>query len=126
MHQQLDSIDQVKQAFTKWRDQRPKRCPIPDYLWDKVKPLLDEYPRSMITRVLGISSSQLRSRFSSGEITFVEAVTSDIHQSSDNQSAISTDHSCDVELKRPCGSILKINGLPVSVVTTLIPSFIGQ
>ncbi len=44
MHQPLDSIAKVKEAFTKWREQRPKRCPIPDYLWDMVTPLLDEYP----------------------------------------------------------------------------------
>lgn len=125
MQQPLDSIDQVKQAFTEWREQRPRRCPIPDHLWDMVKPLLDEYPRSMITRFLGISSSQLRSRFSSNEVTFVEAVPSDIRQSLNSQPAISTNHSCDIELKRPCGSVLKINGLPISVVTTLIPSFVG-
>jgi len=29
-------------------------------------------------------------------------------------------HSCDIELKRPCGSVLKINGLPISVVTSEI------
>lgn len=125
MQQPLDAIDQVKQAFTEWREQRPKRCPIPDYLWDKVKPLLDEYPRSMIKRVLGISSSQLRSRFSSSEVTFVEAAPSGIRQPSNNQSAISTEQSCDIELKRPCGSVLKINGLPLSAVATLIPSFVG-
>ena len=125
MQQQLDSIDQVKQAFIEWREQRPRRCPITDHLWDMVNPLLDEYPRSMSTRVLGISSSQLRNRFSSNEVAFVEAVPSDIRQSYDSQPAISADHSCDIELKRPCGSVLKINGLPISVVTTLTPSFLG-
>jgi len=34
-------------------------------------------------------------------------------------------HRCDIELKRPCGSVLKINGLPISVVTSLIPSFVS-
>ena len=126
MQQSLDSINQVKQAFTHWREQRPKRCPIPDYLWDMVTPLLDEYPRSMISRVLGISSSQLRSRYSSSNVTFVEALPSDTHQPLDAQPHATTDQSCDIELRRPCGSVLKINALPISVVATLIPSFVGQ
>lgn len=126
MHQPLDSIDQVKQAFIQWREQRPKRCPIPDYLWDMVTPLLDEYPRSMISRVLGISSSQLRSRYSSSNVTFVEALPSNTHQTLDSQPTTSTEQSCDIELKRPCGSVLKINALPISVVATLIPCFVGQ
>ena len=126
MQQQLDAIDQVKQAFIQWREQRPKRCPIPDYLWDMVKPLLDEYPRSMISRALGISSSQLRSRFSSREVTFVEAVPNNTNQSPAPQPSPGPEQSCDIELKRPCGSVLKINALPISVVAALIPSFVGQ
>ena len=106
MQQQSDSIDEVKQAFTQWREQRPKRCPIPDYLWDMVKTLLDEYPRSMITRVLGISSSQLRSRFSRSQVTFVEAVTSNRQLPLDSQPTLTTEQCCDIELKRPCGSVL--------------------
>ena len=125
MQQQLDSIDQVKKAFIEWREQRSRRCPIADHLSDMVKPLLDEYPRSMITRVLEISSYQLRNRFSSNAVAFVEAVPSDIRQSHDSQPAILADHSCDIELKRPCCSVLKINGLPISVVTILILSFLG-
>lgn len=128
MQQQLDAIDQVKQAFTKWREQRPRRCPIPDYLWDMVKPLLDEYPRSMITRALGISSSQLKNRFSSNQVTFVEAVptTTQPRQMNRPLTPSNTEQICDIELKRPCGSVLKVNALPISVVATLIPSFIGQ
>lgn len=89
-------------------------------------PLLDEYPRAMITRVLGISSSQLRSRYPSSNVTFVEALSSNTHQPLDAQPTTSTEQSCDIELKHPCGSVLKINALPISVVTTLIPSFVGQ
>ncbi len=126
MQQPLDSIDKVKEAFTEWREQRPKRCPIPDYLWDMVTPLLDEYPRAMITRVLGISSSQLKSRYPPSNVSFVEALSSNTHQPLDAQVSSTTEQSCDIELKRPCGSVLKIHALPVSVVATLIPSFVGQ
>ena len=32
---------------------------------------------------------------------------------------------CDIEFKRACGGVLKINTLPVAVLTTIIPSFLG-
>ena len=42
-----DQLDIVKQAFQEWRDSRPKVGKIPIYLWEMVKPLLDEYPISV-------------------------------------------------------------------------------
>ncbi len=34
MYNTLDSLDKVKQAFDDWRQQQPKRCPIPTYaIW---------------------------------------------------------------------------------------------
>jgi len=123
----MENIDRVKQAFTEWREQRPGKCPIPDYLWDMVESLLNEYPRTMITKMLGISSSQLKNRFSGDELMFVEAVPNRVGPTPAKiQSADSIEQSCDIELKRPCDSTLKINALPVSVITTLIPNFVGQ
>jgi hypothetical protein len=55
-----DQLDIVKQAFQEWRDSRPKVGKIPIYLWEMVKPLLDEYPISMVSRSLGLSLSQLK------------------------------------------------------------------
>ena len=52
-----DQLDIVKQAFQEWRDSRPKVGKIPIYLWEMVKPLLDEYPISMVSRSLGLSHS---------------------------------------------------------------------
>ena len=123
-----DQLDIVKQAFQEWRDSRPKIGKIPLYLWEMVKPLMDEYPISMVSRSLGLSHSQLKQNVVEQSVSFVEAVagtTSDIEV---HQSIIENNHDqkCDIELKRPCGSVLKINALPISVVTTLIPSFVGS
>ncbi len=123
-----DQLDIVKQAFQEWRDSRPKIGKIPLYLWEMVKPLMDEYPISMVSRSLGLSHSQLKQNVIEQSVSFVEAVagtTSDIEV---HQSTIENNHDqkCDIELKRPCGSVLKINALPISVVTTLIPSFVGS
>lgn len=123
-----DQLDIVKQAFQEWRDSRPKVGKIPLYLWEMVKPLMDEYPISMVSRSLGLSHSQLKQNVIEQSVSFVEAVsctTSEVavRQSSDDSIQ---EHKCDIELKRPCGSVLKINALPISVITTLIPSFVGS
>ena len=128
MNSTTDQLDIVKQAFQEWRNSRAKQGPIPDYLWRMVKPLMNEYPVSMATRSLGLSHSQLKQNVLEQSVSFVEAVsctTSDIEiqRSTDD---IIEEHKCDVELKRPCGSVLKINALPISVIATLIPSFVGN
>ena len=123
-----DQLDIVKQEFEHWRNSRPKMSKIPIYLWEMVKPLMDEYPISMISRALGLNHSQLKQNVTEQSISFVEAVSCttsevEIHQPMDDSSL---EHKCDIELKRPCGSVLKINALPTSVITTLIPSFVGS
>ncbi len=125
MHSSTDSLDKVKQAFNEWRQQRPKRCPIPAYLWDMVKPLLDEYPKYMVSRALGLSSSQIKDNVINPKITFVEAVDSKVVNSAPDGIKV-TESCCDVELKRPCGSVLKIYSLPISVINDLIPNFVGS
>jgi len=122
-----DQLDNVKQSFDEWRISRPKMGKIPNYLWDMVKPLMDEYPIAIISRALGLSYAQLRQNAIEQPVNFVEVTTSSaksehtpIAEPSD------TSHRCDIELKRPCGSVLKISSLPISVVTTLIPSFVGN
>lgn len=123
-----DQLDIVKQAFQEWRDSRPKVGKIPIYLWEMVKPLMDEYPVSMVSRSLGLSHSQLKQNVLEQSVSFVEAVSCttsevEVHQPTDDSSQ---EQKCDIELKRPCGSVLKINALPISVITTLIPSFVGS
>ena len=40
MHQKLDKLDHVKQAFNDWRQIRTKQGKIPTELWTLVKPLI--------------------------------------------------------------------------------------
>ena len=123
-----DKLDIVKQEFEHWRNSRPKISKIPTYLWEMVKPLIDEYPISMIIRSLGLSHSQLKQNVIEQSVSFVEAVScttrgDEPHQPGDDNS---NEHKCDIELKRPCGSVLKVHGLPISIIVTLIPSFVGS
>lgn len=124
----LNQLDIVKQEFKHWRNSRPKMSKIPIYLWEMVKPLIDEYPISIISRTLGLNHSQLKQNVTEQSVSFVEAIScttseAEIHQPTDDSSF---EHKCDIELKRPCGCVLKINALPLSVITTLIPSFVGS
>ena len=123
-----EKLDIVKQAFQEWRESRPKMSKIPIYLWEMVKPLMDEYPISMVSRSLGLSYSQLKQNAIEQSVSFVEAVsytTSEIevHKPVEDNSQ---EQRCDIEFKRACGGVLKINALPVAVLTTLIPSFLGS
>jgi hypothetical protein len=130
MFGQEDALDKTKQAFSEWRKNRTSQGPIPQYLWDMVPPLLNNYPKSMIRRALCLSSAQLTKVTSQQKVDFVEAVSIDEAKtfSSDimNCSSESLDTVCDIELKRACGAVLKINSLPISIVTVLIPSFLGE
>jgi len=120
-----DSIDTVKAAFTEWRLNRPKQSKIPAYLWDMVKPLMDAYPVSKISSALCISLKQIKNNISEEKLTFVEAIPLSQSDCGFSEHASLSEHSCDIELKHPSGSILKINALPISVISKLIPSFLG-
>ena len=125
MNQTPDQLDIVKNEFEQWRNSRPKQGKIPIYLWEMVKPLLNEYPTSMVSRALGLSHSQLKQNVTEQSVCFVEAVsTSNI--SSPVTSEPKDLSTCDIELNRSCGSVLKINALPISVISSLIPSFLGE
>ena len=90
--------------------------------------MIDEYPISMVSRSLGLSHSQLKQNVIEQSVSFVEAVSCtttevEVHQPTNDSNQ---EPKCDIELERPCGSVLKINALPISAITTLIPSFVGR
>jgi hypothetical protein len=58
----LDTLDDVKRDFAKWRASRPNKGRIPNYLWDKVLAIIDFYPIGQVTKVLGLSGSQVSAR----------------------------------------------------------------
>lgn len=131
MHHELDKLEHVKQAFNDWRQIRPKQSKIPTELWALVKPLINEYPISMICRTLKVSSTQIKNNVTKKNIInedaiFVEAIKPAYNQKQTNKIPTNFEQTCDIELQRPCGSILKINSLPVSVASNLIPSFLGE
>jgi len=131
MHQEPDKLTHVKQAFNEWRQIRPKQGKIPTKIWALVKPLINKYPISIICRTLKVSSTQIKNNVTkkniiNEDIIFVEAIKPACNQKQTNNISTNFEQTCDIELQRPCGSMLKISSLPVSVVSNLIPSFLGE
>ncbi|KTD67547.1 hypothetical protein Lsan_0342 [Legionella santicrucis] len=121
-----NKLETVKQAFRHWRATRTKRGQIPDELWEQVKGLLGDYTPSKIGSHLGISPIQIRKKLLPVEKTdlqFVEVKGKPTRI--DSEFLSNSDALCNVELHRPCGSILKINAVPMSRVSKLMLDFMG-
>lgn len=75
MNKDADKLTSVKQAFAHWRTTRLKQGKTPDYLWEQVRELLNEYPLATICSALSISPLQVREKVLPKEgvaIQFVE------------------------------------------------------
>lgn len=122
MNKDTDKLTSVKEAFVHWRTTRLKQGKIPDYLWEQVRELINDYPLAKIGSVLSISTSQIREKLlpkASVAIQFVEVKESlPVVTPPCEQGDV-----CAIELHRPCGSIFKVNTMPVSLVSQLIADF---
>jgi hypothetical protein len=58
--QQRALLEDVKFHFDHWRTTRTKRGKIPEYLWDKVKSIMEYYPLTVITNTLRLNTNQIR------------------------------------------------------------------
>ncbi|MBN9227349.1 MULTISPECIES: hypothetical protein [Legionella] len=121
-----NKLDSVKQAFRHWRATRTKRGQIPDALWEQVKELLSDYTPSKIGTHLGISPVQIRKKLLplvNDELHFVEVERMPL--TSDSAFLSNKGNLCTFELLRPCGSTLKINAVPMNMVSKLMLDFLG-
>ena len=120
MSKDIDPLWSVKVAFTHWRTTRLRQGKIPDYLWEQVRELLTQYPIAKICSTLSISKVQIRENLlpkEDGSIQFVEVKEplSLVTMPTREQGNV-----CTIELHRPCGSIFKVNTMPVSLLPQLI------
>lgn len=56
-------LEEVKQAFSKWRKVKKHSDPIPQPLWDAAVNLSDQYSVHRISKVLHLDYSDLKRRF---------------------------------------------------------------
>jgi len=128
MQQNPLSLNEVKAHFDHWRATRPKRCKIPEYLWDKVKPLMGRYPLTAITTALSLNTNQIKENLGADAVIhFVEVPPNVVSTPLIQPLEPSTEMPlcCSIELHRTNGGILKISGLPTASLPTLIAQFIG-
>lgn len=58
------TLEEVVEAFKRWRATRPRRRAIPPELWQAAVELSSKYPLSHISRSLGLSYPELKKRAS--------------------------------------------------------------
>lgn len=129
MQEQANLLIDAKFHFDHWRTTRTKRGKIPDYLWDKVKPLIGRYSLTTITETLNINTNQMREYLDLGkEVNFVEVRTNREHNPQEisyhQTVAIDRHHNtCSIEIHRSTGGMLKIDNYPVESLDTIITQF---
>lgn len=123
MSKDIDPLWSVKEAFTHWRTTRLKQGKIPDYLWEQVRGILTNYPISKICSTLSISTVQIREKLLRKEDVAIQFVEVKEPLSLVTMPTREQGNVCTIELHRPCGSIFKVNTMPVSLVSQLISDF---
>jgi hypothetical protein len=69
------SLEEVKEQFAKWRQNRKGREPIPDELWQAAVKLTSEYAVTKVAKTLNLTHSDFKKRMievQNNEPTFVE------------------------------------------------------
>ncbi|KTD67968.1 hypothetical protein Lste_1126 [Legionella steelei] len=121
-----NKLDTVKQAFRHWRATRTKRGQIPDEYGSRSRDYWGDYTPSKIGSHLGISPIQIKKKLvpvQNTSLQFVEVKRKPTRI--DSEFLSNSDVPCSVEIHRPCGSILKINAVPMSRVSKLMLDFLG-
>jgi hypothetical protein len=119
------ALDEVREHFEHWRNTRDKRRKIPESLWDEVRMLADHYPAGQIAKALRLNSAQISAAVSTrSDFTFVAAHTEDQLSASAVETIIN-DETCTIEVCHRNGGRLKITGLPILSVGSIISQFMG-
>lgn len=127
----LDTLDDVKRDFAKWRSSRPNKTGrIPNYLWDKVLAMLELYPVGEVTRELGLSGSQVSAKRKQHNITALNSkpITTDNFMEFNLSSPITSSTPVAnafsrLEIRRPDGTVLTIERLPEQAMLQVLNQF---
>ncbi len=127
----LDTLDDVKHDFAKWRAARTNKTGrIPNYLWDKVLSILDYYPIGEVTNTLGLSGSQVSAKrkqrnpcnMSSKLPATANFVELNISSAMPSSNVVTKVHSR-IEIRRPDGAVLVIEQLPEATMLQILNQF---
>jgi len=126
----LDSLDDVKRYFAKWRATRTNKGRIPNHLWDKVLGILDYYPIGEVTKELGLSGSQVsakRKQRIANELSLQKSanpnfVELNISQAKTHDKFVTNLHG-KIEIRRPDGAVLIIDQLQEQTMLQVLNQF---
>ena len=127
----LDTLDDVKRDFEKWRASRPKKVGrIPNHLWDKVLSILDYYPVSEITKALRLSGGQVSAKRKQRDACNLAPKLPDapnfieVNMSSRIPcSNLATKMHSKIEIRRPDGAVLVMEQLPEQTILQVLNQF---
>lgn len=108
MNEQVPLLE-AKKAINQWRQTRTKQNAIPKKIWDLVIPLIEQYPLSKISKELGLSYKQLRSKMNP---SVEQSAASNPFVSIDlpNMITHANQSLCKIQFSRPDGVTLVIDG----------------
>jgi hypothetical protein len=124
MNQTL-TLEVVQKDFQQWRQNRKKRCSIPDELWQKVFPLLNRYPISKICSALSLNSAQIRENMK-GDKPFAKNKTEQVFVELPLKAAQAINDSTEVaiEIMRKDGTSMSIGAFSSHSLKSLIEQFL--
>ena len=122
------SLAEVTANFAHWRSTRAKKGKIPDILWQQALGLLKNYSTSVLSRALGISGEQIKSKMLAAKTNVsttsnnkpVDFVAINIPNIID---AVNTYSTGKVEVKRPDGATICIDNLTHQALTAVLTQF---
>ena len=119
------TLEDVREHFEHWRNTRDKRRKIPESLWDEVRMLIGHYPTGQITKALHLNSAQISAALNTrSDFNFVAAHTEGQKPASP-VNTVHDDGTCTIEVCHRNGGRLKITGLPILSVGSIISQFMG-
>ena len=122
------SLDEAKKTMAHWRATRTKRRPIPDQVWDSVLPLISHHSYSTICKELGLSYQQIKDKLATRKedlstqpnpfvsVDLVSTFFNEDHQKPGYK----------IELTKPNGVSLVIDGASGHLINQIIASFVGK
>ncbi len=127
----LDTLDDVKRDFAKWRASRPnKTSKIPKRLWDKVFAMLEYHSVAEVTKELGVSTSQISAQRKQRNTPDPNSKSPladnflELNLSPSIPSNKSTGNTCGrIEIRRPDGSALTIGHLSEQMILQILTQF---
>ena len=120
----FNSIEFVKAKFDEWRTTRQnKSAKIPEPLWDDVKQLYPQYSFAQISKTLGLSSLQLKSKLNIS-VSKPKSENSSLFAKYSlpiiPSSPLEAKKDCVLEFSSPQGMTLKINAFSSDALIPLI------